>query len=294
MIASDAARLLADVTDVSVELVGPLAGGEVGAFEVRCGPERWRGVLKYFESSADRAVASKAVRIAGRLRGAGYPAPRRRLVAENKDALILVFEWMEGDSVLRIDEPLVAHVLELNELQESAGGSCDGTDRWGERIVHLLRHGLTEAEGYCLHRPLARYSTRSARLLRDIRGSAEALRPLDLVDHQIAHCDFHHRNLLVSNRRISAVLDWDAARLGDPVFDLVTLAFCSATADRDPKAVAELREQALARRGPEVIRAYTAVLALRQVDWSIRHRSVEDVDLWLTASEAAMSALGAW
>ena len=39
------------------------------------------------------------------------------------------------------------------------------------------------------------------------------------------HCDFHHRNFLVEDGRVTGVFDWDIATPGDWRFDLVNLAF---------------------------------------------------------------------
>lgn len=41
----------------------------------------------------------------------------------------------------------------------------------------------------------------------------------------VVHMDFHTDNILLHERRLSAVLDWDDVRLGDPGFDLMSYAF---------------------------------------------------------------------
>ncbi|WP_308164039.1 phosphotransferase family protein [Nonomuraea sediminis] len=92
--------------------------------------------------------------------------------------------------------------------------------------------------------------------------------------------DFHPENVLVDGSgRVTGVIDWDGAGRGDADFDLVTLRFD------------------LERRAPELGRgldgllpdgaraeAYWAHLALRQVDWAIRHFSAE-AETWVGIAE---------
>jgi hypothetical protein len=46
--------------------------------------------------------------------------------------------------------------------------------------------------------------------------------------------------------------------------------------------------EVLALRDRVTVTAYVAHMALRQVDWSIRHRSAGDVERWLARSEAML------
>ncbi|MDQ6778111.1 MAG: aminoglycoside phosphotransferase family protein [Actinomycetota bacterium] len=45
---------------------------------------------------------------------------------------------------------------------------------------------------------------------------------MTLLEEDSVHLDFHHRNAVASNRRLTAVIDCDGYRSGDRVFDLVT------------------------------------------------------------------------
>ena len=89
---------------------------------------------------------------------------------------------------------------------------------------------------------------------------------------------------------MSAIVDWEDSGPGDPAFDLVTLAFGLDAARTTPEA-RELPWQAAAATGPEMLRAYAAHMALRQVDWSIRHRSAADVERWLDFSNHTLDRL---
>ena len=63
---------------------------------------------------------------------------------------------------------------------------------------------------------------------------------LALSQTTIVHGDFHHRNLLVDNGRVTGVFDWDIAGPGDWRFDLVNLAFACQMYPRtcEPEALA--------------------------------------------------------
>jgi Ser/Thr protein kinase RdoA (MazF antagonist) len=111
---------------------------------------------------------------------------------------------------------------------------------------------------------------------------------LNALQDGIVHGDFHHRNLLTENRRVTAVVDWDDAIEGDPVFDLVTLAFCSVAARCEAGAVERLWAHALAMRDGESIAGWVRDLTRRQVEWSQRHRTPDDVGFWRDAGESAL------
>jgi len=75
------------------------------------------------------------------------------------------------------------------------------------------------------------------------------------------------------------------------MFDLVTLAFCLSVAECS--ATAENRLWALIQRSSMAVTAtaYVAHMALRQFDWSIRHRTADDVTRWLARSEEILEQI---
>ncbi len=289
----EAAALVGSETGHTVRVIGALPGGEAGAHEVRWGAHGARGVLKSF-AGADRAAADRSVSLAERLRARGYPIPPIVLAARRAGALVAVQGWMPGATEETVDDLLVTDVLRLNRLQRGLAEPDDGEEPWGDFVLRALRHGLSRDEGLCLHAPLQNRDGRTAALLRRIQRCADDAASSSLEAGDIAHCDFHHRNVLRDRGRVSAVVDWDSARAGDAAYDLVTLAFCSAVAQKvDDGAVERLWRRALEDRCRPVIAAYAALLALRQVDWSIRHRSEADVTTWLEASERTLDRLEA-
>jgi hypothetical protein len=238
------------------EVLGPLAG-EGGAHEVRLADGR-RGVLKRVPDAA--GIAARVAQ----LRHTGYPAPGVLLV----DGETVIWEWLLGDVEEVVDHRLVDDALWANTLQ--AGMATRGDGSWGEHVVATLR-GAADV-------PLAE----------TLRAAADGIDARAFPQHDLMHCDFHHRNLLVRHRRLTGVVDWDGVRAGDRVFDLVTLAFCSAVATCQEGAVERLWERARSLRPAGVVRAYVALLALRQLEWSIAHRTPAEVESWTAIAERAL------
>jgi aminoglycoside phosphotransferase (APT) family kinase protein len=156
-----------------------------------------------------------------------------------------------------------------------------GWRRWTEYIAGSLLRGC---DGYCEHEPLRNYDRRTAALLETIRATGDAVEVLPSGD--AVHVDFHHRNVLVDDGVVSAVIDWEGCRCGDSAFDLVTLAFGLTVARVGAGARDRVWEELRRRATPDVRSAYVAHMALRQVDWSIRHRTPVEIDHWLRVSEA--------
>lgn len=58
-----------------------------------------------------------------------------------------------------------------------------------------------------------------------LRATLTETEDLSLAQSTIVHGDFHHRNLVVHDGRVTGVFDWDIASPGEWRFDLVNLAF---------------------------------------------------------------------
>ncbi len=116
--------------------------------------------------------------------------------------------------------------------------------------------------------------------------------PDTMPDGDAVHTDFHHRNVLRANGDIRAVIDWEGSRGGDRLFDLVTLAFTLPAARSPAGAAARVWRRVEAAGARPVIEAYVAHMALRQVDWSIRHHGPGEVGLWLDTAEEALARYG--
>jgi hypothetical protein len=265
----DLAGRLAEVTGVRLVVEGRCPGGEVGAAYVRW-PDGRRSVL-----TAGSPHAGPFVEIA---RQAGLPAPRYELVADLGATFAVVQELRPGVAPAVLDRALVEDMLALNALM--TGLLRDVPDPRGIDL-YLLSSG----PGFCLHEPLAGYDKRTARVLdwaREVGAQRNLADGTDLV-----HLDFHPGNILVSDGRISAVLDWDGAGRGDRLLDLVTLRFDLAL--RAPE-LTDWFDDLLRQTVPaDRLRAYWAHMSVRLIDWAIRHHTSAEVDLWIATAERAMT-----
>jgi hypothetical protein len=157
---------------------------------------------------------------------------------------------------------LLPVLFRLNDAQAGLGGG--GAD-WRHLITTTL---LAGDDGYCLHSTMAaRPDTRD--MLAAVRGIGATCGSAIPPGVDFTHFDFHFLNLLSDGATITGVVDINPPPLaGDRAFDLATLVFY--VYDHD-----ELRRRILDRlfglAGRQAARAYLAHMALRQVEWSVRH-----------------------
>lgn len=271
--------LIRSQCDLDLTLVGSFAGGEVGALDVR---ERdgARYVLKWWPGQDELAAGLAAADLVERLHRIGYPLPRYRLVDALGGVTVMLQEHLDGTVSDEVSDATVGELLRLNELQTGMAGDDEG--RWASYLASSLVSGC---HGYCVHESLRDYSPRTRVLLDEIQRIGCTLADEPPRGRDVVHSDFHHRNVLVHHRRVGAIIDWDGCRPGDCSFDLVTLAFGLTVAHVSDKARQRVWGTICGRTDPALRRAYVAHMALRQVDWSIRHRTQADVDHWLTVSE---------
>ena len=266
----DAPRLvdrINEITGVRLTLEGPCPGGEVGAAYVRW-PDGRRSVLSQSRSHTGPLL--------DRARAAGVPTARHELCARIDGIRVVVQQRLPGRPPGTVDAPLVHGMIRLTD--RLAGLLTDRPD-----VLTPDLYLTSDGPGFCLHRPLAEHSRRSAKLLdwvHDVGAAAPTADGDDLV-----HLDFHPGNLLVDDGRITGVVDWDGAARGDRRLDLVTLQFTLGW--RAPHLAPIVREQ-LTGAHPDRLRAYWAHMSLRQVDWSIRHHDDATVDRWLDIAEAGI------
>jgi aminoglycoside phosphotransferase (APT) family kinase protein len=259
------ARRLGARTGTRLVVEEPCAGGEVGAAYVRW-PDGRRGVLTM---STPRSPALVAV-----ARAAGLPVARYELTEQLDGAFVVVQELLPGAPPATVDRPLVDAMIALN--RRMAGLLADRP-----HIPAVRLYLRDSGPGFCLHEPLAGYDRRTTRLLAWVREVGAEHDTADGAD--LVHMDYHPGNVLVSEGRISGLVDWDGAGRGDRHLDLVTLRFDLAL--RAPHLGAYL-DDLLAHAVPrDRLRAYWAHMGLRLVDWAIRHHGPADVDRWLATAE---------
>ena len=267
-------RQLAEVAGIRLEVEGPCPGGQVGAAYVRW-PNGRRAVLTLAPPGAAAAARrTEALLAAGRAHG--VPAPRYTMVQELPGATVIVQEVLPGTPPAAPGRRTVESMIEVNQR-------CRGilADRDDPAPSLYLRE---DGPGFCLHRPLAAYGRRTARLLAEIEEAGEAV-PEHLAGTDLVHFDFHPENVLVDAAgTVTGVVDWDGAARSHGYFDLYTLRFDLAR--RAPELGRWLAAQLRGAAPDEVVLACWAHLSLRLVDWCIRHYTAPYVTAWLEVAEA--------
>lgn len=143
---AEATARVARATRRDLTLVGPLAGGETGATEIRDGDDG-RFVLKWESDPVLRARRLDGVVLAERLRTeASWPVPRQEAV-EDGSWLFVVQELLPGRPVTLLTHRMVDTLLGANEAQRGLAKPSD-PDRWAEDLITTLTEG---GNGYCRH-----------------------------------------------------------------------------------------------------------------------------------------------
>ncbi len=273
---------IAQVTGAELTNLGPCPGGQVGAAYVRW-PDGRPAVLTWRPGTA-HAEVQRGAEVLAVARAHGLPVPEYQLVVALPDAVALVQERLPGSVPEEMDATLLGAMLACNDR---FAGLLAGHRDTPAVELHLRASG----PGFCLHEPLAGHDRRTARLLDWVRDVGRATAPT-MTGDDLVHCDFHRQNVLVgpdaagTGQVITGIVDWDGVGRGDRRFDLVTLRF-DIPPDR-PDLAQRLDAELDARLGVDELRPYWACMALRMVDWSIRHHTPAEVDRHLTLAESRM------
>lgn len=270
----DPAHLVAAIAAAGgprVELAGQLPGGSVGAWLVQRA-DGTRSVLTW-SPPAPFGIAEGAFDAARALMevaaGAGVPLPRYEDVVDLPDGSVAVLqEHVMGTAPTAVTPALLEHAVALADLRRGLASGAVGARE--SCALHLTAPG----PGFCHHEPLRRHGPETRALLGRIEsvGRSEG-DTLDGTD--VLHFDYTFANVLVGDDpdRVVAVVDWDGARPGRLVLDLVILRFDLSWRAPD---LGDRLERTLVD-DPGFLRAW-AHQSLRLVDWSIRHEPEPVVD----------------
>ncbi|HLI00092.1 MAG TPA: phosphotransferase [Acidimicrobiales bacterium] len=261
----------------SLVLDGYADGGESGGAAYVRWPNGDRSVLSVAPLPPARVELIGSV-LAGARHG-GIPTPRYQLVVPIDDGAVLVQERLPGRPPERIDVETMDAIIRLTD--RFAGLLAPRPDV--PPIDLHLRHSGTDL---FRHETLATHSTRSRRLLTQIRDAADNTD--EVAGDDLVHCDLTPGNVLFDAGAISAVIDWHGANglaRGDRAFGLVVLRWDLAWGGAldpsypgiDPPAISRLDDR-LDSLPEQTLRRYWASMSLRMVDWTIRRHGPEDVD----------------
>lgn len=206
----------------------PLSGGwwaSLYGFCIENGPPGFEGEL-VLRLMPDEARARREVVIQHAVATAGFPAPRIRLAGDRAAGLRAAFSIMDrapggslagglsggerlrafrrvpallGETMAalhRLDPTPVLEALARAGLPRIAQGVAGLLEEIGERVAPLRLRGFDSAIAW-LH--------------------ARRVEPEWLV---VCHGDLHGFNLVLSDGRVSALVDWTNARIAEPAFDV--------------------------------------------------------------------------
>jgi aminoglycoside phosphotransferase (APT) family kinase protein len=238
-------------------------------------------VLKWFpgEAVADRY----AVLLPGldELRSRDVPVPEYPHVLAVDGWTLSAQQVLPGASVRNPSPAMVEQVIECVAATAGVAGPLPAPDHpWGAFVVHTLTVG---EDGWAMHEPLRTGDRRSAAVLDRVEAAGADADPAWFPTDGLVHLDLHTDNILAGDDgTLTGIVDWEGACVGDHRFDLVTFAY---DLDGHDQPVWDVVEACGIE--PRVLRAYIAHLALRFVDWQIRHHP-EDVPRQLDRAERVL------
>ena len=156
-------------------------------------PPLWTG--------ADPAIFGGPFMVTGFLPGRSFDMSN----AQDRESLRNHWQRQSSLSSAIVDALVAVHAMPLDELSfVPSAGSGEAT-----ALYELERCRMLAQEARVEHEPVVALALHWLERHQPETGS------LTLV-----HGDFHMRNLLIDGERVSGIVDWEVARLGNPLFDL--------------------------------------------------------------------------
>lgn len=279
--------LLAGVAErhgVRYELHGEMTGGDgPGAWAV--GSSDGPAVLKFLAGRNETADLEQRARAIDVLRARGYPAPGTICLGTFGDGTYVVQERLPGRPIGAGFTPAqLEEILRLHDLHADVGVELPG-EAWPLPVTRPVFDG---ADGFCVIESMRAYSPHTNVLLDELqdiarRYGAGVQRTTDLV-----HFDFHYANILGEDGRVTGVIDWEAAMLGDRGFDLAAFAFYVFD---DHELRSRLLDRARAISG-DALFVYLAHIMFRQTEWCTRFYSDDQVRFYIDHSRRILDGFG--
>jgi aminoglycoside phosphotransferase (APT) family kinase protein len=184
-------------------------------------------ILRFFRgSSPSRAIQESAIQEA--IADTGYPAPRVHIACEDEGVLgsaFIIIDLMPGEPMMSLPLEEIpgmlaeAHILLHAIDAETINNALKATVGYRKRTLDRMFNFMTDQIRGCD--------------LRSLYGGLEWIednRPDDASEEALCHGDFHPLNILVERGRVSGVLDWSGALIGDPAYDVGSTVFLAEVA----------------------------------------------------------------
>jgi hypothetical protein len=255
-------------------------GGESGSARWLIDESGNRYLLKFGNGREFRW--REAAAITARIRVKGYPATEYVITGEHRATAYVIRKAIAGTRMKELTPETLKRILALNELQKNAARNVEVD--WPARIVESIESGFTD---WCRHDSLADYSRETSEMLEEVKRTVPA-RSRKFRTSDAVHFDFQSANIVVHNREITGVIDWEGCCAGDRAFDLVTLAYYSLEQARFARV---LIDRACVISGSVAVALYLGHTILRQMDWSIRHHKRAVILRYLGTSRRALEML---
>lgn len=275
-------RRVVDAGGPDLTFDGWCAGGEQGAAYVRWS-DGHRSVFHWapgFEPEG-RATRALAMEVREAARRGGVPAPRQEVLLDLGDGLASVQELVVGRPGGPVTEAMLDQLLALLDRRR---GVFAGDPRAADGIALRL---VDDGPGFAMHGPMRAAGGRAARLLDWVEEVGRSTASPMLSGPDAVHFDHHPGNVLLDDAgRVTALIDWDGAVVGNADFDLVTLRFGIRGYPFDPE-IEDRLAHLVAALPDDVRRPAWAHMSLRLVDWSLRFHPA-DIDRWLDLAETGV------
>lgn len=181
------------------------------------------------------------------------------------DSSYLIYACADGEWPPRVDDSLAAQLLEVTDRQRDA--ATEPNPDWPKVVAGMVFGGDPALD---LRPDRLRGHPGGERVLRRAEAAVDACDPGLLRCTDIVHGDFAPENVLVSDGRITAVVDWEQSCTGDIGFDLAGMIYDIELGSKaDPQVLAGLYRRIESRMPPDAWRLYTSVYAVRYAGWSI-------------------------
>ncbi|WP_091532074.1 phosphotransferase [Microlunatus soli] len=221
------------------------------------------------ERTLDRGIRCAAVMAARQV-----PIPRlleRGIVADHS---YLIYEFVEGEWPPSIDLGLARQMLTLIDRQRDAAPGPEPRS-----APALLATMLTDGDATLDIAPARLREHPAGRtILTTTLAALEACDPRNLRTTDIVHGDFAPENLLVRDGEITAVVDWEQARVGDVGFDLAGMIYDIEIGDKaDPDVLGGLYRAIHEQLPRDAWRLYLGIYAVRYASWALGTEMEADV-----------------
>jgi len=174
--------------------------------------------------------------------------------------------WLEGSHLTDKADPAAVATL-LEQLQAIDPPALDGLvepyDRWCERQLATATAGAAAISGL-LERPIGDWL---AAVVDSLGGELA-----ELTSATVVHGDLWHENMLARGRRLTGVLDWEDAGVGDPAVDLAGLWYLGDDWAQQVVRALDAPEPLLRR-----LACWRVARDLRGAAWAARHRNPSEL-----------------